>query len=546
MTSRAAIYARMSTDRQSSDSPADQIARCREYAARRGLDVVLVDQDAAVSGFSRHDRPGLLRVMAQIDAWDTLLVWDGSRIARDMEDFGWVLNELEEHGRDGYDVMANQPLASFGSRIMGVVNAEERRKIKANTHRGLRGRVERKLAAGAAPYGYRTERIGEGQGSRIVVHPAEADVVCRIFASYAAGDGIKAIAKRLNAEGVATPRPRGHQRNRPRCWSPNAIREMLRNELYRGELVWNRSRWVKRRRGGRRRAERPESEWMRQRDPAWVIVDEDLWAAVQERIAERRGACRHESRSLTGHVPAGPARSPQARALLAGLLQCSACGGAFCSISRGVATCSWRRARGACTSALRVPYAELERRVLGAVREQLVLPGADYVVERTLQLVRQRRADPGLEAKRARLAELPGEIARLVDLATRVDGLEEIADRLSALKRERDRLAADLRAVERAALDLEVLRTALAERLRALDDAHGADPERARRSLQELFRGEGLRVGPDPERGFRVEGTAWLALGALPGPLGPREHQAGSGGLLHAQSVVEMPVGIAA
>jgi hypothetical protein len=166
-----------------------------------------------------------------------------------------------------------------------------------------------------------------------------------------------------------------------------------------------------------------------------------------------------------------------------------------------------------------------------------VLPGADYVVERTVQLVRQRRADPGLDVKRARLAELPAEIRRLVALATRVDGLEEIAERLAALKRERDRLEADLRAVERAALDLEALRAALAEWLRALDDALGADPERARRALQELFRGERLRVGPDSERGFRVEGTAWLALGALPGPLGPREHQAGSGGALRPGSV---------
>jgi predicted site-specific integrase-resolvase len=37
---RAATYARVSTDKQSADSPADQIARCREFAARRGWHVV--------------------------------------------------------------------------------------------------------------------------------------------------------------------------------------------------------------------------------------------------------------------------------------------------------------------------------------------------------------------------------------------------------------------------------------------------------------------------------------------------------------------------
>jgi len=32
---RVAIYARMSTDKQSADSPADQIARCRDFAIGR-------------------------------------------------------------------------------------------------------------------------------------------------------------------------------------------------------------------------------------------------------------------------------------------------------------------------------------------------------------------------------------------------------------------------------------------------------------------------------------------------------------------------------
>jgi hypothetical protein len=40
----------------------------------------------------------------------------------------------------------------------------------------------------------------------------------------------------------------------------------------------------------------------------------------------------------------------------------------------------------------------------------------------------------------------------------------------------------------------------------------GRHPELAHRALRELLRGERLRVGPDAERGFRVEGTAWLSV----------------------------------
>lgn len=49
---RVAIYARMSTDKQSADSPADQVARCREYAEREAWQVVedLVVQEVGCLG----------------------------------------------------------------------------------------------------------------------------------------------------------------------------------------------------------------------------------------------------------------------------------------------------------------------------------------------------------------------------------------------------------------------------------------------------------------------------------------------------------------
>ena len=70
---RAAIYARMSTDKQSAASPEDQIRACRGYAEREEFEVVLVEQDAGVSGASRHNRPGLLSLFQRTHAWDVLI-----------------------------------------------------------------------------------------------------------------------------------------------------------------------------------------------------------------------------------------------------------------------------------------------------------------------------------------------------------------------------------------------------------------------------------------------------------------------------------------
>ncbi len=120
---RPAIYARMSSDKQSADSPADQIACCREYAERRGWSVVegLTVEDAGISGASRHNRPKLLALVARIDEWDLLLCWEFLRLARDSEDLGWIRNRLRVHKRTAYEAATWLDLFNVGTKVMGVL-----------------------------------------------------------------------------------------------------------------------------------------------------------------------------------------------------------------------------------------------------------------------------------------------------------------------------------------------------------------------------------------------------------------------------------------
>ena len=64
----AAIYARFSSDLQDLRSIADQVDLARRYAEGRGLPVVEVYDDAAISGASTLNRPGLLRLIAAAQA----------------------------------------------------------------------------------------------------------------------------------------------------------------------------------------------------------------------------------------------------------------------------------------------------------------------------------------------------------------------------------------------------------------------------------------------------------------------------------------------
>ena len=261
---KAAIYARMSTDKQSADSPEDQIARCREFAKAQGWAVAndLVVEDAGISGASRHEPPRFLEIMASIDGWDVLLCWDFSWLARNEEDLGWVRNRLKSAKKNASAVNTGRSIHDLGSRVEGVIAAEYLEKLNADTHRGLKGRAERGLAAGWLPYGYRTELAPGADASakhppkRLVVVEDQAAVVRRIFELYASGEGLRSIAHRLNAERIPAPRGKG--------WAPSALQVLLENPIYRGEYVWNRSEWIKDHETGRRRRfERPESEWLR-------------------------------------------------------------------------------------------------------------------------------------------------------------------------------------------------------------------------------------------------------------------------------------------
>ncbi len=83
-------------------------------------------------------------------------------------------------------------------------------------------------------------RTSCGQWRETGTGRGEAPIVVRIFTMYADGNSLATIAKILNAEGVKAPQP---PRNRQiRAWCPSSIREMLRNERYRGVFVWNRTK----------------------------------------------------------------------------------------------------------------------------------------------------------------------------------------------------------------------------------------------------------------------------------------------------------------
>jgi site-specific DNA recombinase len=511
---RAAIYARMSTDKQSEASPADQVRECRRFAERRGFDVVpeLVFEEAGISGASRHNRPRLLELIARIDEWDVLVCFDFSRVARNQEDLGWVANRLRLHRRQAFEASTGLDLANVGARVMGVMAEEYLAKLAAETRRGLRGRVERGHSGGGLPYGYRSEPAGPGprDGRRLMVDAERADHVRTIFGLHNAGRGYREIAHALNSRRIPSPRSRRRDAGRAGTWAPSAIREVLRNPIYRGEYVWNRSEWIKDHETGRRRRyERPESEWVRRQDEALRIVSDEVWWAAQARMG--RSTLRRRERERPGR-PLGSRSSSQARHALSGLLVCGMCGGGFYAINgRGRYGCAWHKDRGpeVCASTLLVGREELEARVIDGLRLLLAPDRVRRVVSRAIEALRAEEPTDQTSTLLAQLAATGREIENIVDLAATHGASEAVRRKLTELEARKARIEAELREKPGApaSTDWKALRDeaeALLVNLPALIEAAGAADVR---EALAAYLGEGrLTIHAEGERGFRLEG----------------------------------------
>ncbi len=329
---RCAIYARVSTDKQSPLSPADQVRKCREFAERNGYLVLdeHIYKDEGMSGVG-SDRPEFQMLLeaaySRVKPFDLILVDDTSRLSRSTEDTLTIYKKLDFAGvqliavSQGIDSRSDQAEVLFT--LHGMIDSQYVRELAKKTHRGLESHVLRGLHAGGRCFGYDAVPTGEGESKRLSINQREAAVVKRIFEMSASGVSLKNIAKTLNAEGIEAPRPRTGRRG---TWCQTAVRAMLKRELYKGEVVWNKTKFDKMPGTNKRRSKaRPEKDWLRIPHPELAIVSPELWDAVQARLQYYASLC--EKQPKPGLAP----RSLTKSAHIQWASQVSACAAAIWS-----------------------------------------------------------------------------------------------------------------------------------------------------------------------------------------------------------------------
>jgi DNA invertase Pin-like site-specific DNA recombinase len=139
--SRVALYARVST--LHNQDPEMQLSELREYAARRGWEIVEEFTDQGVSG-GKESRPALNLLMADAcrRRFDAILVWKIDRFGRSLKHLVNALAELAALGvafislRDNLDL--STPSGRLMFQIIGAMAEFERALIQERVRAGLR------------------------------------------------------------------------------------------------------------------------------------------------------------------------------------------------------------------------------------------------------------------------------------------------------------------------------------------------------------------------------------------------------------------------
>lgn len=397
--------------------------------------------------------------------------------------------------------------------LTAFADEQERDRARQRTYDAMARKTRAGHVTGGRVFGYDNVEVfaPNGRQSHVEreINEVESAVVRRIFELASLGIGFTSIAKRLNEEQASCPRA---QRGRPSGWAPSSVREVLFRPLYRGEVIWNKSRkrdsW-----GQKRQHERPTGDWIQVPAPHLRIISEDRWQLAHRQMTTQR---ERYAQSPRGSAP----WSREARYLLTGLLRCDVCGAGLEARSRshgqrrvvfyGCAAFH-RRGRSICANSLTVPMAQADDAVLSTLEESLLHPRViDEAVKRAVaRLTTAPSEDRGQLG--ADIARLDDELARLAEAIAAGGDAPALLAALRTRQAERGRLIVRLPSPqERLDLDPSAVTADLRERLSEWRSVLHEHPAQARGLLKQLIVGR-LTMTPHREGGFyEFRGTGTL------------------------------------
>lgn len=350
----AALYIRVSTDKQEELSPESQKDKLLEYAAQNGFLVPteFIFWEIGISGRKADKRPQFQRMIGvakdKSHPFDAILVWKFSRFARNQEESIVYKSMLKKEHVDVISVseyICDDVFGKLIERIIEWMDEYYSIRLSGDVFRGMHKKAELGGYQASPPLGYKIAVKGEPP----VIDIPNAEIVKLIFRMYVEEHmSLHAICVHLNEMGFTT--------RSGSCFQKRSIEYILKNIHYCGYIRWNVT-------NNSTKQVKDKAEWVITSGNFEPIISKELYNAANERLAGEY----HPRKSKPVY---------QQKHWLSGMVKCSACGRSL-TIGSGTNKSTGKKYsylqcygyhKGLCTVSHHVSMSKIEPIILDAIR----------------------------------------------------------------------------------------------------------------------------------------------------------------------------------
>ena len=263
---------------------------------------VLIDEycDEDLSGAGTY-RPEFERLIRDCEnkKLDVVLCKSQSRFSRDMEIVEkYINNKFKEWNIRFIGLSDNADTDNNGNKksrqINGLVNEWYLEDVSNNIRSAFNSKMKQgEYISPFASFGYEVSNI---DNNKLVVDEYASQIVKEIYDLYLKGYGFTKIAEYLNNKNIPSPSLYKYRKgiklnvisNRPRekiKWTTNAIKNILSNELYIGNLIQGKRTTVSYK--NHKVINKPKDKWIKIENTHEAIIDKETFSRVQIAMKER-------------------------------------------------------------------------------------------------------------------------------------------------------------------------------------------------------------------------------------------------------------------
>lgn len=249
----AGLYCRLSRDDEDftleSSSISTQKIKLKKYAVEHEIEVYDYFIDDGISG-TTFNRPAFMKMLECIETRkiNCVIVKDASRLGRDTTICNMLIERLILNGiryiaidnSVDIDILSYAFTDNMQLQITNLFNEFYAADISRKVRSALHTKAENGQYLTKAPYGYTRSST---EKNKLVIEPAQAEVIRLIFKMYLDGNSISYIVKFLRKNKIPTASDILYSKSEYN-WGIGCIKNFLSNDVYIGRTTYAKTRKI--------------------------------------------------------------------------------------------------------------------------------------------------------------------------------------------------------------------------------------------------------------------------------------------------------------